>query len=555
MLYNLSINDIAIIKKADITFENGFNVMTGETGAGKSIIIDAINAILGGRTSKEVIRTGAEKASVFASFFNVSDDIIKEIRSLDIDCENSSIDLQRIINADGRTICKINGSTVSGSQMKEIGRKLISIHGQLDNQALLSPEKHCDYIDKIAQNNSILVNYQSTFCKYNETYDKLKKLNFDEQEKARKIEMLSFQIDEIEKANLYSGESEELKQKREVIRNSERILNCLNSAYIALNGNDEIAGATTLVGEASDNISKAAEILKEVEIISEEMKNISYSLNDYCFELRRIMDSLDYNPSLLEKIEERLDLIYRLSKKYGSTEDDILEFLEQSKHELSQIISSDKLKLKLEDDFSVLSVQLEKDAAILTKSRIKASEEFSRKVIEELRFLEMPSVEFKVKIDKSEYDENGADNLEFLLSANRGEDLKTLSKIASGGELSRIMLAIKSVLADNDDIDTLIFDEIDTGVSGRAAQKIALKMKDVSNTRQVICVTHLAQIAAVADNHLLIEKEENEDKTFTKVTQLDFDGRVNELSRIMGGISITDDLKRIAAQMIKEQMH
>jgi DNA repair protein RecN (Recombination protein N) len=550
LLNYLSINDIAIIKQAEITFDDGFNVLTGETGAGKSIIIDSINAILGGRTSKELIRTGAQKASVFASFCNVNNEIIDLIKNEDIVIDGDCIELQRIINADGRTVCKINSNAVSGSFMKEIGKRLITIHGQLDNQSLLNPEMHCSFIDRLASNDEILLAYQNTFQKYCSLISKIKSLDLDEQEKQRKIEMLTFQIDEIEKADLKAGETEELKVKRDVIRNSEKILSSLNNAYNALNGGDDFNGAELLAREAANEISQASRFLPEAESISEEITDISYRLSDITDSINSLVNSVDYDPLLLEQIEERLDLIYNLTKKYGNDEIEILSYLDKAREELDSIVLSDEQKERLKADLRACETELRKRADELTKSRTDASNEFSAKVIDVLKFLEMPSVTFSVKITPCEYGENGADEVEFLLSANKGESLKPLSKIASGGELSRIMLAIKSVLADKDDIDTLIFDEVDTGVSGRAAQKVALKMKEVSKNRQVICVTHLASIASLADNHFLIEKYETDDKTFTKVTKLDYNGRVEELSRILGGINITEETVTLAKQML-----
>ncbi len=550
MLYNLSINDIAIIKQAEITFDNGFNVLTGETGAGKSIIIDSINAILGGRTSKELIRTGALKANVFASFYDVGKNIIELLKNENIEIEDNCVELQRIINSDGRTVCKINSTTVSGSFMKEIGKRLITIHGQLDNQALLNPELHCSFIDKIADNEDILSSYQSEYHRYCSLLAKIKSLDIDEQEKQRKIEMLSFQIDEIEKSDIKIGETEQLKSKRDVIKNSEKILSSLNNAYMALSGNDDFSGAELLTREAANEIGQASRFLMEAQSISEEINDISYRLSDVTQNINSLVNSVDYDPDMLEQIEERLDLIYNLTKKYGSDEGEILDYLEKAREELNSIVISDEEKLRLKVDLDACKAELRKRAAALTKSRTDASNAFSEQVAEVLKFLEMPSVLFSVKMSECEYNENGKDEVDFLLSANKGEELKPLSKIASGGELSRIMLAIKSVLADKDDIDTLIFDEIDTGVSGRAAQKVALKMKEVSLNRQVICVTHLASIASLADSHFLIEKYEKDDKTFTKVTKLDYDGRVNELSRILGGINITDETLTLAKQML-----
>ncbi|MCR4563781.1 MAG: DNA repair protein RecN [Clostridiales bacterium] len=550
MLYNLSINNIAIIKQAEITFENGFNVLTGETGAGKSIIIDSINAILGGRTNKEIIRTGAERASVFASFYGLSDEIKALLNEQNIEITDGNVELERIINSDGRTVCKINGTTVSGAFLKEIGKRLITIHGQLDNQSLLNPEMHCSFIDKIAEDDGILSAYKSEFEKYCRLQSMINSLDIDEQEKQRRIEVLTYQIDEIEKADLRAGETDELKKQRDVIRNSEKILSSLNNAYNALNGSDDFSGAELLTRQASGELLEASKYLKDAEDISAEINDLSYQLSDITERINSLVNEIDYNPRLLDEIEERLDLIYNLSKKYGSTEEEILDYLDNARRELQSIELSDEQKMQLQADLTACKEELRKRAVILTKARTDASNEFSAKVIEVLQFLEMPSVMFKVRITPCEYNENGADEVEFLLSANKGEELKPLSKIASGGELSRIMLAIKSVLADKDDIGTLIFDEIDTGVSGRAAEKVALKMKEVSVNRQVICVTHLASIASKADNHFLIEKYEKDDKTFTKVTNLDYNGRVAELSRILGGLNITDETVSLAKQML-----
>jgi len=551
LLYNLSINDIAIIKQAEIAFEKGFNVLSGETGAGKSIIIDSINAILGGRTSKEVIRTGASRASVFASFYEIDKEVFSLLNEYDIPCEENKIELQRIINADGRTVCKVNGNTVAGNQLREIGKRLITIHGQNDNQSLLNPQTHYSFIDKLAENGEIFDSYKKEFEKYCTLKSKINSFNIDEQEKLRRIEILSYQIDEIEKADVKPGETDELKRQRDLIRNAEKILLSLNNAHSALYGSDDFNGAQILTREAANEMDEASKYIKDAESISEEITDVSYKLSDIIERINSLVSEIEYNPGLLEEIEERLDLLYNLSKKYGSNEEEILAYLEKSKKELESIALSDEQKEQLKRDLNECKVQLKKRADELTKSRLMASEEFSDKVIDVLKFLEMPSVMFSVKITPCEYNETGADEVEFLLSANKGEELKPLSKIASGGELSRIMLAIKSVLSDKDDIGTLIFDEIDSGVSGRAAEKIALKMKEVSLNRQVICVTHLASIASKADNHLLIEKYEKDEKTFTKVTSLDRKGRINELSRLIGGTNNTEETSALAEKMLE----
>ncbi|MEG2081165.1 MAG: DNA repair protein RecN, partial [Oscillospiraceae bacterium] len=487
MLATLNIENIAIIKKAVVEFKDGFNVMTGETGAGKSIIIDSINAVLGERTSRELIRTGADFASVSALFDCISDSVKCVLSEFDIDCEDdNSLLIQRKIYADGKNICKINGSSATVSMLKKIGKQLINIHGQLDNQTLLNAENHCSYVDKIAENNDLLNNYHQIYFKYLNAKSELKKLNMDEAEKVRKLDLLNYQIDEIENSNIRIGEFVELQNELNLYRNSEKIVELLSFAHSELSGDETAKGSVQMVLDASSKLQTASVISENFTEIHKKIEECAYNLSEYTDELRDMLFSLDFDPLKIETLEERIDVLYKLFKKYGSNEEEILNFLDNAVSERDNIENFDNRKNELEIKTNKLYEEALSLAKELSNSRIIAADFFSKEVMQQLKFLDMPSVKFIVKNDVSEISENGIDNIEFLLSANAGEIPKPLAKIASGGELSRIMLAIKSALADKDDISTLIFDEIDTGVSGRAAQKIAFKLKDVSKNHQVI---------------------------------------------------------------------
>ncbi len=551
MLSNLQIENIAVIKKAAIDFRDGFNVMSGETGAGKSIIIDSLNAVLGERTSRELIRSDSSSASVSAVFFDNSPEVKNILNEFDIEPEeDGSIIISRKMTCDGKNICKINGCGVTVSMLKRLGKQLVNIHGQLDSQALLNPENHLLYIDRIAENSAALEDFKLTFNKYSEALNQLNSLELNEEEKARRLDILNYQIDELEKAKIRAGEWEELKQKQRLFRNSEKIIELLNASYAALNGSDDTDGAVSLGFTAAKCLQNAANLSENFESISKKIADSVYELSDYCDEVRNMLDAAEFDESDIDAVEERLDLLYRLSKKYGATEEEMLDFYSRAVEERDGIDNADELKEKLKKQASALYNEALIKAKELSETRKKAGERFSVDVCGELKFLDMPSVKFYVDIAETDLNENGIDTVEFFLSANAGEAPKPLHKIASGGELSRIMLAIKSVLADKDNIGTLVFDEIDAGVSGRAAQKIAMKLKQVSLLHQVICVTHLAQIAAFADEHMLIEKTERDGKTFTELRSLDYIGRKYELARIMGGLTVTESQLKSAEELL-----
>lgn len=550
MLTSLQIENIAVIEKAEITFDKGLNVLTGETGAGKSIIIDSINAVLGERTTRELVRTGAPFAKVSALFFGLSHAAEQVLKSLDLEPEeDGSLLIQRSISSDGRSACRINGQTATVSMLRQLGGELINIHGQHDSQSLLSSEKHIGFIDALAQDEALLVEYRGLYAAYVKIRRALNELQMDEEEKLRKIDLLRFQIDELEAANLQIGERETLTQERTRCLNAEKILQSLRRAYDAINGTEETAGASQLLTDAAAGLQDAAHYYGAIESTAQEMLDLSYNLESYADEIRNAFDTLSYDPGDLEQIEERLDLLYKLSRKYGETEEEMLVYLEKARAELDEITFSEERVQKLDEERRETVRKIKALAVTLSNVRRQAGERFARQVEAELSYLDMPHVRFIVHHEQVKPGPNGADEIEFLISANPGEPPRPLAKIASGGELSRIMLAIKNVLSGSDEIGTLIFDEIDTGVSGRAAQKIALKLKQVSAGRQVICVTHLAQIAAQADCHLLIQKTVRDDQTYTQVDALDFEGRKRELARIMGGM---DEITPLQLQSAEE---
>ena len=549
MLSNLQIENIAVIKSASIDFENGFNVMTGETGAGKSIVIDSLNAILGERTSRELIRSGADSASVCAEFQNVGDNVKNELEKLGIEKDDTLI-LSRKLTHDGKNVCRINGMPATVSMLKALGVQLVNIHGQLDNQSLLSPETHCSFIDKLAGSGRELNEFKELYSLYIKKKNELKSLNTDVNEKNRRLDILNYQIEEIQKADIRPGEKDELTEKLGFLRNAEKVLDLLHTAYAALNGDGEMPGAADIAADAASKLLSAADYSSDFAETANGVNDAAMNLSAYTEELRDKIYSLDYDPNETERAEERLDVIYRLSQKYGDSEEDILAYLENAEKERDALSFSDERAEQLRAETEKAYNEALAAAKKLSEIRIEAGKKFSADVERELAFLDMPSVKFIVNDSVGELYENGIDNIEFLLSANAGEEPKPLSKIASGGELSRIMLAIKCVLSELDDIDTLIFDEIDSGVSGRAALKIAAKMKELSKTHQVICVTHLAQIAAFADEHKLISKEEKDGRTYTCIASLDYNGRKYELARIMGGLTVTQSILNSAEELL-----
>lgn len=549
MLSNLQIENIAVIKSASIDFENGFNVMTGETGAGKSIVIDSLNAILGERTSRELIRSGADSASVCAEFQNVGDNVKNELEKLGIEKDDTLI-VSRKLTPDGKNVCRINGMPATVSMLKALGVQLVNIHGQLDNQSLLSPETHCSFIDKLAGSGRELNEFKELYSLYIKKENELKSLNTDVNEKNRRLDILNYQIEEIQKADIRPGEKDELTEKLGFLRNAEKVLDLLHTAYAALNGDGEMPGAADIAADAASKLLSAAGYSSDFTETANGVNDAAMNLSAYTEELRDKIYSLDYDPNETERAEERLDVIYRLSQKYGDSEEDILAYLENAEKERDALSFSDERAEQLRAETERAYNEALAAAKKLSEIRIEAGKKFSADVERELAFLDMPSVKFIVNDSVGELYENGIDNIEFLLSANAGEEPKPLSKIASGGELSRIMLAIKCVLSELDDIDTLIFDEIDSGVSGRAALKIAAKMKELSKTHQVICVTHLVQIAAFADEHKLISKEEKDGRTYTCITSLDYNGRKYELARIMGGLTVTQSILNSAEELL-----
>ena len=549
MLSNLQIENIAVIKSASIDFENGFNVMTGETGAGKSIVIDSLNAILGERTSRELIRSGADSASVCAEFQNVGDNVKNELEKLGIEKDDTLI-VSRKLTPDGKNVCRINGMPATVSMLKALGVQLVNIHGQLDNQSLLSPETHCSFIDKLAGSGRELNEFKELYSLYIKKENELKSLNTDVNEKNRRLDILNYQIEEIQKADIRPGEKDELTEKLGFLRNAEKVLDLLHAAYAALNGDGEMPGAADIAADAASKLLSAADYSSDFAETANGVNDAAMNLSAYTEELRDKIYSLDYDPNETEIAEERLDVIYRLSQKYGDSEEDILAYLENAEKERDALSFSDERAEQLRAETEKAYNEALAAAKKLSEIRIEAGKKFSADVERELAFLDMPSVKFIVNDSVGELYENGIDNIEFLLSANAGEEPKPLSKIASGGELSRIMLAIKCVLSELDDIDTLIFDEIDSGVSGRAALKIAAKMKELSKTHQVICVTHLAQIAAFADEHKLISKEEKDGRTYTCIASLDYNGRKYELARIMGGLTVTQSILNSAEELL-----
>ena len=548
MLTSLKIENVAIIESAAIEFGCGLNVLTGETGAGKSIVIDSINAILGERTSRDIIRTGAQNAKVYAVFEDVNAKVRKFLDENGIDCEDGVLIINRTLSREGKNVCRLNGAPVTVSMLREIGSELIDIHGQHDNQALLSPEKHCGFVDSFAGNAKIIADYREKFGRLCEVRSKLKKLTTDESSKSQRIDFLTYQIDELEKAEITPGERDELKARKTLINNSQKVIESLNVAYEALKAD---GAGIDMITDAESEISDASAYMEALGEASEKITDIRYELEDIAETVRDAMSEVDFDQSELEEIDERLDLLYRLSKKYGNTEEEMLEYLEKAKTELDNIAFSEEKVKELQKQEKEALAETEAAAKKLTESRKTAGEKLSEAICSELEFLGMPNVRFVVKCDDIGLTENGKDEIEFLISANVGEEPKPLAKIASGGELSRIMLAIKNVLAEADGVDTMIFDEIDTGVSGRAAQKIAMKLRSASKGRQVICVTHLAQIAAQGDVHLYISKSVSDGKTYTNIKSLIEEDRVAEIARIMGGMEITKLQLESAREMLR----
>lgn len=549
MLKFLHIENIAVIEQTEIEFGAGFNVLTGETGAGKSILIDSINAVLGERTSKDLIRAGCDSAMVSAVFGQLDSETISLLKEYDITPdEDGNILISRKLSLSGKGFIKINSMPVTASVLKIISPYLINIHGQHDNQALLNPDKHCDYLDAVASNFDIKEEYYNEFRNLNSIRRQLETVVMNEDEKQYKTDMLKFQIDELVSADIKVGEIEELKAKLEVAENLETTLNSLNYAESALRGDENTDGILTMLR----NISKKFASLKgeNLEKIYGLINEIISLTEDASSEISSFLLGSDLKEYDSNQINQRLDSLQRLMLKYGDSEEKMLRFLENAKEELDGITFSGKKEEELSDALQASKERLVELGDILSNSRKKAAISFEKQVCDVLEYLNMPSVKFKADIKQSRYTKRGCDDVEFMISANAGEQLKPMHKIASGGELSRIMLAIKSSLLDKDTVGTMIFDEIDTGISGYAAEKVAVQLKKVACNRQVICVTHLAQIAAKADNHLLIEKFSENNRTFTKVSELNYEQKISEIARIMSGSELTENLYNSAKELL-----
>ncbi len=550
MLSQLFIKNIAVIESASIDFENGFNVFTGETGAGKSILIDAINAVLGGRTSRDLVRTGASKAFVSAVFSDISPKVKNILEELGYDSDEDDLLVSREISSEGKNICKINARPATVSALKQLSCALIDVHGQHDSAILQNPELHIGYIDAYGNASAELLSYAESYKAMKETERAIKKISMDDSDKEARIDLLKYQIGEIESAAIEEGEEEELLALSKRIKSSENIMELVSGTVAALDGDDGSEGALEELETVIKNAQQLAEYFPDFAGISEKFKSSYYELEEFANDVKNCADELDFDPNLQNRTEKRLDEIFRLKRKYGGSVEAMFAYYNKAKNELDGIEFSEERLEKLNKEYAVLKKAAEEKASVLTQKRLDAAKSFEHAVMNELSYLNMPNVRFSVNFEHTDYSESGCDNIEFYIATNAGEPLKPLAKIASGGELSRIMLSIKNVLADKDEVGTLIFDEVDTGISGAAAQNVGKKLKQVSKGRQIICVTHLAQVAAFADNHLLISKATENERTFTSVTSLDKEGRICELARIMGG-EITDSLKNSAKELLE----
>ena len=539
MLTQLHIENIAVIEKADIEFGKGLTVLTGETGAGKSIIVDSLGAVLGARTSRELVRTGAAKGLVSAVFeSNNADEWLKDN---DIDPEDEII-IQRRISAEGKNSCRVCGTPVSVSQLRELGALLLDIHGQNDGRQLMDEANHLAYLDSYGDYGETIERFKAAYADYRACKKEIQRLSMDEIEKERMADSLQYQIDELEKAQLKVGEEDELSSKRDLLRNSEKLTEALDGAYNALYGADQ--SAQSLTDEASALIGRAATIADDLRETADIIDNASSLLFDASERIRDFRDSLEFSPEEYDNIESRLSLLKKLRRKYNMDEEAMLAHLDDCRRKLSELEYAGDMIIKLNKQLEKHIANCKKIAAELTEKRRATAESLEKRIVSELRDLSMPSVRFSVSVEPLEsdvgFDATGSDDVKFLISANAGEALGRISKIASGGELSRIMLAMKTVFSKNDPIETMVFDEIDTGVSGIAAQRVGEKMSDLSRGKQVLCITHLPQIAAIADNHDLIEKTERNGRTYTEVRELDRNGRALELARMHGGENISE---------------
>lgn len=551
MLSKLYIENIAVIEKTEIDFQSGFNVLTGETGAGKSIIIDAITAVLGRRTSRELVRTGADSAFVSAIFTSPGKETLRVLSELGIELSEGELLLEREFTLSGKNNCKINGRPANIATLRQVSSSLINIHGQHESYELMSPDLHINYIDAYGGHSELLESYREVYGEYKEISRILSGKESDERERLRRADLLRFQIEELEAADISVGEFDELSKERNILLNATRLRELLATTLFYLNGDSgEISGAVSLSSEGADSLSSAAGFMSELDELSQRLSSAYYELEDISSEISRVAESIESDPARLEEVEQRLDLLTKLMKKYAPTEEEILEYLSSVKAELERIEAyaedREQLIIKQQEKYrEAMSI-----ATKLSEVRKASAERFSGEVMARMRLLDMPSAVFEVYQENTDLTENGIDKVEFLVSTNAGEPVKPVAKVASGGELSRMMLSVKTVLSESDPTDTLIFDEVDSGISGSAALRVGNALFDVSKSSQVLCVTHLPQIAAMAQTHYLIKKSEQNGRTFTDVMPLDREGRIGELSRIIGGENLTDASRKYAEELL-----
>ncbi|MCD8355804.1 MAG: DNA repair protein RecN [Clostridia bacterium] len=553
MLSLLHIENIAIIEQADIVLQPGFTVLTGETGAGKSIIIDSIGAIMGQRTSRELIRNGAKKGFVSAVFEDIPLALKKQLEELGLDTEDDgTVRIQRELSAEGRSVCRINMRPVPASVLKTISPYLINIHGQHDGQKLMQEEYHIDFLDSFCESESLLEQFQPMYTRLHTLRSKIRELEKSGQQREQRIDMLRYQLDEIAAAELKPGEEEALTERRQFFENAGKLAYSLQTASVMLSGNEEEDGACDLLSRAADELSDISTLSTDLSSLSKQADELRYQLDDLAASVAMLASNVDFSEAERDSVEERLDVIYRLRRKYGATVEEVLAYCEKASSELEELENADDRKEELVAEYRQTLAAAREIAGELSRRRREAAMELEAKIVEQLKDLDMPKVRISIQVSsQTKLNTHGMDEVRFLISTNPGEPVKPLSKIASGGELSRIMLAIKNVLTQSEDVGTLIFDEIDTGVSGRAAQKIALKLGEISRNKQTLCVTHLPQLASMGDHHLLIKKSLSEEYTYTDVFSLDEEERVEELARMLSGDAITELSLRNAAELLE----
>ena len=552
MLELLHIENIAVIETADIAFQPGFNALTGETGAGKSIVIDAMGAVLGGRASRELIRTGVPKAFVSAVFSHVPADLPGLAENGIAPDEDGNLLLQREMTVDGKNTCRVNGRPLTVTQLRQIGAELLNIHGQHDGQQLLDEEQHGAYLDRFGRMDAPLAAYRKEYAAMAALREQIRTLQMDEAEKARRMDSLRFQINELERAELVPGEEEELNARRELLRNGEKYIAALSGADYCLSGDDSSTGAVTAIRDAEEALHGIRHLSPDLEELYKRLESLRCEAFDLAETVRDKRAEFDFSPAELDAAEARTDQLYRLKKKYGATVEDMIAYLDKCRTELDAMETADDTLILLNGQLKKAEANVKAAGAVLTQKRKEAAKVLEQRIQQELRDLDMNKVRFSIDFAEKEPAQDGCDTIRFLMSANVGEDLRPIAKIASGGELARIMLALKNVLAEQESIATLVFDEVDTGVSGRAAQKVAEKLAQVARHKQVLCVTHLPQLAAMADTHFSVEKGEARGRTFPHVVQLDREARKAELARITGGSRVTGALLESAGELLDQ---